>query len=49
MHKEKKFRNVTQRIFFNHKHKKESIFWNFFLDVIFKNTSKVNVFDAFYR
>jgi len=45
----KKIQKCHLKDFFDQKHKKESIFWDFFLDVILKNTLKVNLLDVFYK
>ncbi len=36
------------RDFFDHEQKKEYIFWEFFLDVIFQDTSNANLLDVFF-
>jgi hypothetical protein len=48
MHKEKVSR-MSREGFFWSKTQKESIFWEFFLDVNFENASNANILDVFYR
>jgi hypothetical protein len=42
-----KFKKCNMRGFFGSRTQNESIFWEFFLDVIFKNTSNANILDFF--
>jgi hypothetical protein len=48
MHKEKVLR-MSHKGFFLLGTQKEFIFWEFFLDVILKNTSNANLLDVFHK
>jgi len=48
MHKEK-VPEMEQKGFFWSRTQKEFLFWEFFMDVIFKNTLNVNLLGAFFN